>query len=348
MTMSIPLHSLIFCDQPELFPAHESLSMPQVNWQLVGTERPELAPIVFAELAHRLVLKLSLGERVVVSPTLLSHEQRAQLIKAASAQGAKVATLDLTDPVQLVGPPTDDYQSRWQGITVVGDLHGNHKGFAQVMAWARARQHFVWFLGDVIDYGRDTLATADAVHDAVMAGEAGMIIGNHERKIARWLNHDYDHNKTRLSDGNRITTTAYEALSRTHRNEWSGRFRALLARSSLIEQIGHVTLAHAAVHPSYWTDTPNNEQIERYALYGERDHGSTQFCRSQKWVDHIPTGHLVIVGHTVVSQYPLVASSKAGGAVVFLDTGSGKGGDLSSADLRFGANGLHLELFKKC
>jgi hypothetical protein len=341
----VPLHSLIFCDQAELFPAHECLDVAETAWQLVGMDRPELAPIVFAEWLHRLVLKLSLGERVVISPMRLSAEQRAQAVKAARAQGARIITLDQPDAVHLVGPPAGDYQTHWQGITVVGDLHGNCQGFAQVMAWARARRHFVWFLGDIIDYGVDSLSTADAVHDAVMAGEAGMIVGNHERKIARWLNHDVD--RVRLSAGNRITVNAYEQLSPSNRIAWSGRFRALLARSSLIEQIGRVTLTHAAIHPSYWSANPIDRQIEHYALYGERDHSSVAFRRSQQWVDHVPPGHLVIVGHTVVSQYPVVVSGQAGGAVVFLDTGSGKDGTLSTSDLRFSEAGLCLKNFNQ-
>ena len=53
------------------------------------------------------------------------------------------------------------------------------------------------------------------------------------------------------------------------------------------------------------------------------------------WVESVPEGITVWVGHDVRSTdgRPLRRRGRAGGEVVFLDTGSGKGGHLSWVDL---------------
>jgi protein phosphatase len=344
---AFPLHNLIFCNDFIPFDPHECVDMHAVAADLTGrARRPELATIVFNELKHRVLLKLSLGERVVISPGQLSLLQQTQLDLAARNQGAFVHRLDTCafGAIQRT-PKPESYRPQWQGITVIGDVHGDSEVLQQALDWGVARQHFIWFLGDVIDHGSRSLEAMVLVHDAVMQGGAGMILANHERKIARWLSQDGRH-PLRLSAGNKVTTTAYERLSGPARSIWAGQFRALLARSSLIEQIDTFTLAHAAVHPSYWT-APDDQAIERYALYGEGDQMSGNYQRTHRWTDHIPAGQTVIVGHTKLAPLPMMITGKLGGHAVFLDTGSGKGGCLSSADLRYSASGLHLECFKK-
>jgi protein phosphatase len=53
------------------------------------------------------------------------------------------------------------------------------------------------------------------------------------------------------------------------------------------------------------------------------------------WVDHIPAGMTVYVGHDRRSSdgRPYVRAGRGGGTAVFLDTGAGKGGHLSWIDL---------------
>jgi protein phosphatase len=232
----------------------------------------------------------------------------------------------------------------WDGITVIADVHGDLTSLEEALAWAKSRRRFAWLLGDTIDYGSATLATLERVHEAVMWGEAALVLGNHERKIARWLDQERGH--MRLSDGNRVTTNALERLPEARKQQWIGRFRALLAHASLTQQVDNVMLIHAAAHPSLWT-TPDRNGVEHLALYGESDHSGGRYRRSHNWVDSVPKGKLVIVGHEIISDFPLVVTGKQGGQVVFLDTGCGKGGRLSSADLRFAADGTRLECFKR-
>jgi hypothetical protein len=112
--------------------------------------------------------------------------------------------------------------------------------------------------------------------------------------------------------------------------------------------MNNVTLVHAAVHPSLWSDEQDNEKIEQYALYGERDQNSNgKFKRVHNWIDQVPKNRIVFVGHNFLHNYPMVKTGNKGGEVVFLDTGSSKGGYLSSADLKFSKTDLKLECFKR-
>jgi protein phosphatase len=199
----------------------------------------------------------------------------------------------------------------------------------------------------VIDYGAETLATSDAAYECVMSGDAGLILGNHERKIARWL----DQNETgksnlRLSAGNRVTIDALHALKSAARKQWIGRFRGLLGHASLMQRIDGITLLHGAAHPSLWGN-PVPDLIEQFALYGEADHSSGKYRRAHRWINAIPRDQMVFVGHEAVAEFPTVMTGANGGRVVFLDTGCGKGGHLSTADLRFGESGLRLECFNR-
>lgn len=365
----IPLHALVLTDAadcPNGFPDHEFLSLGAVAEHTVGARRRhDLLPILYNELKHQVSLKLSLGERAVVSTRDLASEQRRHLVSLAEQQGARVFTLGHTaEPNTALIRPSDTRQpvhplprdverhlitKRYRGVTVIGDVHGELDALKQAFEWARSRQHFVWLLGDIIDYGKQTLAVADYVHAAVMDGDASLVLANHERKIARWLDRPEG---VRLSEGNRVTTHALNALSDKERRRWCGRFRALLSHSVLLQQLGNVTLLHGAAHPSLWTPHPDHRLIEQFALYGEADHSTGKFRRAYRWVEAIPADHVVIAGHDILSPFPMAMTNSAGGKAVFLDTGCGKRGRLSSADLRFpdtadGSGGLFLECFKR-
>jgi protein phosphatase len=344
----IPFHCLVFCNRERLafFPPHERLSPEIIALDLVGDAQRDLDSILSAELRHRVGLKLSLGQRVAVA---VDATQKPLLASLATNQGARLIDLHTDMPLvqALPAEPLAYLRAHWKGITVVGDLHGDLAALTAVTAWAEARQHFVWFLGDIIDYGADTLDTADQVYQAVMWGRAALILGNHERKIAKWLDHRDNGRQLRVSDSNLVTIRALESLKPVARRQWVGRFRSLLSHTVLMQQIEQITLVHGAVHPTLWTDTPNYPLIEQFALYGESDQSSGRFRRVHRWIDTVPKGQMVFIGHDVMASLPTIVTGAQGGRVVFLDTGCGTGGYLSSADLRFTDAGLHLECFNR-
>lgn len=394
MNKVIPLHSLIIAVGASAntrsaliaqhFPSHETVSATRICEELVGeASRPDLNSVVFAEVRHRIGLKLSLGQRVVVDAQNLRREDRITLARIASDQGAPVFYLvcDPTgaDPLSLSRyqqgereimhgdgvaevidwrrhvpmpiaarkPDLALLRSRWNGITVISDVHGMYPSLLSALSWARSRNHYVVLLGDVIDYGSDTLEVAEEVYRLVMRGEGEMLLGNHERKIARWAAQaETGRVSMRLSDGNKVTTLALSRLSAPARKRWLGRFQALVAQASIHRQIGNLTLAHAGIHPGVWSGTATPKEIETWSLFGEFQAApipNTRPAQIHTWVDAVPNEAIVIVGHEIRSDRPLNVVNASGGHVIFADTGSGKGGHLSSVDLRFVGTGLRVE-----
>ena len=98
--------------------------------------------------------------------------------------------------------------------------------------------------------------------------------------------------------------------------------------------------------PGYWDGSSTRKEIETYALFGEFEapaNSNVFVPRTYSWVERIPDGCTVVVGHDIRrKEAPLIVGGQRGGNVVFLDTGCGKGGKLSSVDLRWTAEGMRL------
>ena len=155
----------------------------------------------------------------------------------------------------------------------------------------------------------------------------------------------------KLSEGNRVTIQALKNLGSPRNQIWMNRFKAMVMRSSLIMTAGTFVFTHAAIHPSWWTEVKDHRNMEHYSLFGEFDltPKSDQPRRTYNWIDSIPEGTTVIVGHDARSTIaPVTKTGELGGQAIFLDTGSGKGGSLSSVDIRFTDEGkMKMENFTK-
>lgn len=376
------------------FPTYEIISADQVRYELVGDRgRRDIDGTVFSDIHRRVETKLRLGERVVVSAANLRRDGRLALANIGVNYGVPVFYLVCDDanaepgarqrfisaekeilrgdgnvaevidtrsmqpePVQKIGYQSlNDLRSRFNGITVIGDVHGMHQSMLNALDWARYRRHFVVFLGDVIDYGPGTLECADEVYRTVMRGNGELIIGNHERKIARWIDQpERSRHMMRLSEGNKVTTQALGNLGSPRRERWMNRFRGMVARSPNFLVLNNAYFTHAAAHPSVWGGEQDHKNMENFSLFGEFEASAQPFSaehrprRTYQWCEAIPANMTVFVGHDARSTVsPMITENPAGGRAVFLDTGSGKGGFLSSVDLRFTGEGLRMENFNR-
>lgn len=366
-----------------VFPTHEVLDEEGVRTDLVG-DRSLPPSVVFDEIRRRAKLKLGVGERVVIEAPNLRRTERLALASMALSIGIPVfyllcaddtaddAALDLYymtirdasrgdgvaevidaaehDIVPVSGFPADPLpvlRSTYSGITAFGDIHGMHNTFLTALSWARSRNHFCVFLGDAVSYGPGSLEVVDEIHRVVARGGGVMLRGNHERKIERWLwQNEQGRVTVRLSEGNRVVTKSLIDMDTRSRNRWVGRFRGLMARAPHRLTLGNVTFTHAAVWPGVWTGDTDYRQDESYALFGEFDATSEVRAYTHRWVSHIPDGHTVIVGHEMRSNtHPVTVGNDGTGTTIFLDTGCGKGGPLSTVDLKFTDDGLRVENF---
>lgn len=384
----IPLNSLVFLidvaseQVADRFASHEFVSLETVSRVFVGEEeRPDLRSMFMMELERLIETKLALGQRVVVDVPDMRRDHRVSLARMAMNRGhntfylvddlsirrdllrgdriAEVVDLNQSQAEVVQPLPDNDFftqvQARgYDGVTVVADIHGMMNPLRNAISWARSRNHFLLFLGDLLDYGIDTLEVIEEVYQLVIRGEAEALMGNHERKIFRYLNQVQKNGSShiRLSEGNKVTVGRIDSLSRFDYERWVSRFRALVNMMRNHRVSHNFIFAHGAVLPEMWSMTGNrlHGEFEEVTLFGEVDDSvkrSDGFPnRVYNWVDLLKPNQVAIVGHDIRSDFkPFEQLNKDGGKAIFLDTGCGKGGHLSTLDIRFSGTSARVENF---
>jgi hypothetical protein len=381
----ISLNSLVFLidvttqQVEDRFRHHEFISYDSVSAALFGSStRPDMRDAVHAEIERQISLRLSLGQRVVVEAPDLKRDVRVSIAMHVNSigynvyylvdeHGAKrdtvrndrgVEVIDVNNTqVQVVNKTSDSMFIQhlksldYDGITVVGDVHGMMNQLQNAVSWAKRRNHFLLFLGDVLDYGNETLEVTDAVYQLVIRGEADALLGNHERKIFRYLSpKNKNVNHMRLSSGNKVTIDRVESLNSFDKERWVNRFNSLVHLMRNHRTFDNFIFAHGAVSPELWNNNDHRLRgaLEEITLFGEVDDSikrSDNFPnRVYNWVDQLLPGQTAIVGHDIRSNYePFSHIGIKGGKAIFLDTGCGKGGHLSTLDIRFSNDGPRIE-----
>jgi Calcineurin-like phosphoesterase len=254
-----------------------------------------------------------------------------------------------TDPELLYG---EIINKGYYGITIIPDVHSCYEALLSAVSWAKNRNHLIIFLGDIIDYGPRPFEVLDEVHKLIVRGEALFILGNHEVKIQKWLQQSKQNNiRIRISSGNAVTIDKLKRLDQHSLRMFETKFRTLMSLGRNHIMIRNLLCTHGAAHEKMWTNysTKLDEELESYALFGEvnpkqrfNENGFPN--RIYDWVDKVPADKMVVVGHDIRSLFtPFKKMNEKGGTVIFLDTGSGKGGVLSSMDLKLHSDGtLHF------
>lgn len=220
-------------------------------------------------------------------------------------------------------------------LRVVGDVHGDARAFAAALATDR----FVVQLGDVVDYGPDSAAALRLALDMVESGRGLFLLGNHDHKLRRALGG----RDVRVGPELAVTLRQLDPALRVRASAAIDRAPVWLRQRTAD---GAMRLfAHGGFHTDMLRDMPpplpeggRVHGVLARALYGQttgRIQADGYPERVLHWVDHIPAGMTVYVGHDRRSSdgRPYVRAGRAGGSAVFLDTGAGKGGHLSWIDL---------------
>lgn len=214
-------------------------------------------------------------------------------------------------------------------LRVVGDVHGEAGAFA----YAAETDRFLVQLGDLVDYGPDSAGALRIMFDLIDREQGLFLLGNHDLKLARLLLGQH----VRVNPQLLVTRDQLDGTLRA-------RVVAEAERAPLWLRSGNRLFVHAGFH----TDMLNGPAprmplgralgINARALFGEptghmQEDGFPE--RSLRWVNRIPPGMTVYVGHDRRSYdgRPLEQRSRTGGRAVFMDTGAGKGGHLSWLDL---------------
>lgn len=378
---TIPLNSLVFLigvdrNSLTLFDSHEYVDVNTIQDSLVGSAvRPDLESIFHYELERFVEIKLGLGQRVVIdSPDLPEHDRKLiaknmrllgfnvfNLVNPGSnICDASAETIVISQIGQIVAKlPDVDFMAAvkargFDGITVVADVHGMLHPFQNAMAWAKHRNHYMILLGDLLDYGIDSLEVIEQAYQLVIRGHGEAIMGNHERKIYRYLQQmvNQGSSKMKLSHGNQVTVDRVMGLGTFEFERWVAKFFALVNMMRNHRVGGDFIFTHGAVMPEMWTnfDQRLSGDLESAALFGEVDKEKSKLPgpphRTYNWVDLIPGGKTAIVGHDIRGKFqPFTQENENGGKAIFLDTGCGKQGHLSTVDIRFTQSGPKIENF---
>ena len=227
------------------------------------------------------------------------------------------------------------------GVRFFGDIHGCHAEFSAMAEDALNRNLHLHSLGDLIDRGPDSPGCMRLACDLHDAGWLDLNPGNHDERFLRWFKGE----KVAIKPhGLGLTLNQLDRIA--DRKALIRRYADLLMRAPLWCRFGRLYSVHAALHPEMiGRDGPMlgasdwESELHYFALEGEmRPEGDPARWdlgrRSFHWLDEIPAGVTVLVGHSTVStEGPRERRNAVGGRIVHLDTGLQRSGRLTYLDV---------------
>ena len=222
-------------------------------------------------------------------------------------------------------------------MIVVGDIHGNWSEFELIVNQARDENLFLLSLGDVMDYGFENIRCFTALADLIDNNRAAMLVGNHEFKLFKYINQSREKNiRVKRQGGILSTLTELDKLSTNALEEFEDRFLRICDESYYIVKYNNMYFTHGAIDPYFWNHEEFGKATKNMCMFGQIDMKATPRpngfpARVYGWVDFVPSHASVVVGHDIRQKHePFTHIGDRGGKAIFLDTGSSKGGQLSS------------------
>lgn len=375
----IPLHSLILLIDDHFsninldFKDHEVLSLSKISNQIYGLEK--INDLVEARYYDLIETKIKYGERVIIDGTnlnyrirekityygkkyripifyliskeetlhdkqILNGDNRAEIIKLFENQEIRIVHKNQINLKYLTN-------NGYAGLTIIPDVHNMSNSLKNAVEWAKQRKHYIIQLGDLIDYGPNPLECIDVMYDLITRGHASAIIGNHEKKVIRYFTNETN-DRIRLSNANKTTIDAINSLHYDLKRVYVSKLLTINNLSHNILNIENLYFTHGAIHPSFWINQTLTREILEYAYYGEVEANREQVTRIYNWVNDIPKDQIVIVGHDIRStSLPINIDNTNNGKAIFLDTGSGKSGTLTTLDLPIRKNKIEFGNFNR-
>lgn len=369
---TIPLNSLVVLAgvsidaAREMFNASEIIEASDAIKEFLPRAKSLDSAAYLEYISNRVIFKLKYGERVVAHMPQVSYEDRSSLVEKVRKMGFHVIFLhsgdnkdyprdtsaeliDVEKPLKVINFIEDKgffnslRSAGFKGVKVVPDIHGDMRVLRTVIRDARRDGQFLVFLGDLLDYGPHPLEVVEEVYYLMVNGEAEVIMGNHERKIYRYLNQVKvnGESKVKLSTGNLVTLSLLAELPSNDTTIWVNRFHAFVNMMRHHRNGDNFVFSHAGATADFVKTNSFrlSGEMETIALFGEvaRDASVTSsMVRAYGWMETLPMGTISVVGHdNRGGDEPLVVTTNGGATVYFLDTGCGKGGHLSTLDIKF-------------
>lgn len=217
-----------------------------------------------------------------------------------------------------------------RGVLVVGDLHGHPDLFGALLRLAENEARFVVSLGDLADRGTDNAATVRQMLQ-VLAERKGLFIrGNHDDKLFRTLKG----NPTVVDSDLAVTVEQLDAAADGKALK-KGFFEAYRKAPYLVV-LGDTIMVHGAFAPAMLKVKSLPTKLRSLAIYGEatQDPIRKKPIRTYRWLESVPARTTVVIGHHPISDATiLVQRNAAGGRLIHLDCGAGKGRGLGALRL---------------
>lgn len=237
-------------------------------------------------------------------------------------------------------------REKFDGMLVFGDVHGDYASIKRAYDYALVNNFFFMSLGDLVDRSDKPYETVELMYNVMERGDGGFVMGNHDDKFYR---HSIG-NKVHFS-GDAKQTLVDVGVDRE--DEFFRMYVAVMSDpffSAIYHTFDDIYLVHAAAHAAMFSGFANVSKSERARyLVGETNgdrHPNGYPVRLYHWIDDIPAGKTVIVGHDrtpfdfeAVLTSPKEVANKRGGKVVFMDTGGGKGGYVTGAVIKANKDG---------
>lgn len=235
----------------------------------------------------------------------------------------------MADRLPLILPP-------WaKGVLVVADVHGHPELFQAMINLAEAEERFLVSLGDLVDRGPDNAAPIRQMLQLLSDGRGLFIRGNHDDKLYRTLKG----NPTIVDSDLAVTIEQLDAAADGVRlkKRFSEAFRA----APFLVTLGQTVMVHGGMAPAMLKSRSLPAKLKALALYGEtsRVDARKKPIRTYRWLDAVPGGMTVVIGHHPISDTTVLVRANAdGGRLLHLDCGAGKGRGLGA--LRVDPTGL--------
>ena len=210
---------------------------------------------------------------------------------------------------------------------IIGDVHGCADELEELMrvlayqevdgVWRHQSRKLV-FLGDLVDRGPDTPRVLDIVMNAVEAGAALCVPGNHDEKLKRLL----AGKKVKVAHGLEETLAQFSAKD----DDWKKRVESFLDGliSHYVLDDGRLVVAHAGLKEAMQGRAAG--RVREFCLYGETTGETDEFGLPvrHEWANEYRGGAAVIYGHTPVPETSWLNNT------LNVDTGCVFGGKLTA------------------
>jgi hypothetical protein len=306
---------------------------------------------------------LSLGNLVKINPQGLSTSQIQKIIDLGEQlniscyynqkQNMEDQIFNACNPIDMenVAQPILDNQTLYDsvremgfsGISAIGDIHGDHDRMYEAVKWAQKNNHFIVLLGDLFNYGNQNFKVLDLAYQLIVRSEAVMCRGNHDIQLF----YNIISKKTNESAIHLSSFIQYKKLSNIEQKRVQNQLFTMINRSNWWWQANNITFVHAAWSPLF-NNPQSQKDAERIAMFGFSEKIHNDWVQNHDWIQDIPEGRMVVVGHESVSkQIPQERTNSHGGKAIFLDTGCSKKGVLSTVDLVFAKDELRFRNFNR-